>query len=76
MLQAELARWRLPGLARPLLALVDWWAPMRGPAARRILTRTLRRSSLARVVALAAVAVTVTAVAMLTLVVVAIVQLV
>jgi hypothetical protein len=45
-------------------------------AARRITTRVLRASPLARIVALAAAAVTVTAVAALALVVIAISQLV
>jgi len=76
MLQAELERWRLRGLARPLLALTDWWAPTRGLAARRITRHVLRASPVARMVALAAAAVTVTAVALLALVVIAIAQLV
>ena len=76
MLHAELERWRLHALARPLLALIDWWAPTRGLAARRVAKRVLRASPLARMVALAAAAVTVTAVAILALVVVAIAQLV
>jgi hypothetical protein len=76
MLRAELERWRLHGLARPLLTLIDWWAPTRGLAARHVTKRVLRASPLARMVALAAAAVTVTALAMLTLVVVAIAQLV
>ena len=75
-LQAELERWQLPGLARPLLALIDWWKPSRGVAARRVAKLVLRASPLARMVAVAATAVTVTALAMLALVVVAIAQLV
>lgn len=76
MLQAELERWQLRGLARPLLALIDWWGPTRGLAARRVTRRVLRASPAARMVALAAAAVMVTAVAMLALVVIAIAQLV
>lgn len=76
ILQAELERWQLRGLARPLLALIDWWGPTRGLAARRVTKRVLHASPVARMVALAAAAVTVTAAAMLGLVVVAIVQLV
>lgn len=76
MVHAELERWQLRGLARPLLALIDWWGPTRSVAARRIATRVLRASPLARIVALAAAAVTVTAVAVLALIVIAISQLV
>ena len=76
MVQAELERWQLRPLARPLLALVDWWGPTRGLAARRAVTHVVRASPVARMVALAAAAVTVTAVAMLALIVVAIAQLV
>jgi hypothetical protein len=76
MLQAELERWRLPGLTRPLFAVMDWWGPSRGVAARRATRRALRVSPLARMVALAATAVTVTALAVLVLVVVAIAALV
>jgi hypothetical protein len=76
MVHAELERWQLRGLARPLLALIDWWGPTRRMAARRLTTRVLRNSPLARIVALAAAAVTVTAVAVLALVVIAISQLV
>jgi hypothetical protein len=76
MLQAELERWKLRGLAVPLLALIDWWGPTRGLAARHLTRRVLRASAAARMVALAAAAVTVTAAAMLALVVVAIAQLV
>src|SRR5215211_5663340 len=47
MLQAELERWQLRGLARPLLALIDWWAPTRGLAARHVARRVLRASPLA-----------------------------
>jgi hypothetical protein len=76
MVHAELERWQLRGLARPLIALIDWWGPTRSVAARRIATRVLRASPLARIVALAAAAVTVTAVAVLALTVIAISQLV
>ena len=76
MVQAELERWQLSALARPLLLLVDWWGPTRALAARRMTAGVLRVSPLARMVALAAAAVTVTAVAILALVMVAIVQLV
>jgi hypothetical protein len=76
VLQAELERWQLRGLARPVLALVEWWGPTHGLAARRVTKRVLRASPVARMVALAAAAVTVTAAAMLALVVVAIAQLV
>ena len=75
VLQAELERWRLHGFARPLLTLIDWWAPTRGRATRLVVRRAVRVSPLARMVALAAAAVTVTAVAMLALVIVVIVQL-
>ena len=76
MVQAELERWRLRGLSRPLLALTEWWGPTRSLAARRATTRLLRASPVARMVALAAASVTVTAVALLALVVIAIAQLV
>jgi hypothetical protein len=76
MLLAELERWRLHGLARPLLTVIDWCGPTRGRAARRITKHLVRASPLGRIVALAAAAVTVTALAMLVLVVVAIAQLV
>jgi hypothetical protein len=76
MVQAELERWQLRGLARPLLAVIDWWGPTRSLAARRATKRLLRASPVARTVALAAACVAVTAVAMLALVVIAIVQLV
>jgi hypothetical protein len=76
MLQAELERWRLHGLARPLFAVMDWWGPAPGVAARRATKRVLRISPLARMLALAAAAVTVTALATLALVVVAMVQLI
>jgi hypothetical protein len=76
LLQAELERWRLHGLARPLLALIDSWAPTRRRAARHVTKRVLRASPLARLVALAAAVVTVTGLAMFALVVVAIAQLV
>jgi hypothetical protein len=72
VLQAQLERWRLPGLAAPLVALSDWWGPMRGATARRATKRLLRASPVARAVALAAVATLVTATAALTLVVVAV----
>jgi hypothetical protein len=75
-LQAELERWQLSGLARPLLVLIDWWTPSRGAAARHVAKHVLRASPVARMVAVAATAVTVTALAMLALVVVAIAQLV
>jgi hypothetical protein len=74
MLQAELERWQLRGLAWPLLALIDGWESTRGVAARRVTKRVLRASPVARTVALAAAAVT--AVATLALVVVAVAQLV
>jgi hypothetical protein len=76
MLQAELERWRLYRFARPLLILIDWWAPTHRLAARRAAKGVLSASPLVRMVALAAAAVTVTALAMLALVVVAIAQLV
>ena len=76
MVQAELERWQLSGLARPLLVLIDWWTPSRGAAARHVAKHVLRASPVARMVAVAATAVTVTALAMLALVVVAIAQLV
>jgi hypothetical protein len=76
MLQAELERWRLRGLAGPLLAVIAWCGPTRAHAARRVTRRVLRASALARMVALAAAAVTVTALAAVALVVVAIAQLV
>jgi hypothetical protein len=75
VLQAELERWRLHGFARPLLTLIEWWAPTSGRATRLVVRRAVRVSPLARMVALAAAAVTVTAVAMLVLVIVVIVQL-
>ena len=76
VVRAELERWRLQALARPLAALVDWWGPGRRLPARRVATSVLRASALARMVAVAAAAVTVAAVAVLALVVVAIAQLV
>ena len=76
LVQSELERWGLRGLARPVLAVIDWWGPLRAPAARRAATRVVRASPVARVLALAAAAVTVTALAVLVLVVVAIAQLV
>jgi hypothetical protein len=75
MLHAELERWRLGGLARTFMVLIDWWAPTGGLAARRVTKHVLEASPVARVVALAAAAVTVTAVAVFVLVVVTIVQL-
>jgi len=75
MLQAQLERWRLHGLVGPLLALVDAWEPRAGVAARRVASRLVRRSPVARMVAVAAAAVTVTALAMLALVVVVLAQL-
>jgi hypothetical protein len=76
MVHAQLERWQLRGLAGPLLALIDWWGPTRGVAARRITTRVMPSSPVARLVALAAAAVTVTALAILALVVIAIAQIV
>jgi hypothetical protein len=76
MLQAELERWKLRGLAAPLLDLIAWLGPTRGLAARRVTRHVLSASAAARMVVLAAAAVTVTAAAMLALVVVAIAQLV
>jgi hypothetical protein len=75
-LQAQLERWQLHGLARPLLALSDWWGPTRRVPVRRVAKHALRVSVAARMVAVAAAAVTATAVAMLVLVVVAIVAVV
>jgi hypothetical protein len=75
MLRAQLERWRLPGLAEPLLALLER-APTTGAAARYAAKRVVRVTPVARVVAAAALAVTVTAIAVLVLVVVAIAQLV
>ena len=74
-LQAELERWQLHGLARPVLALLDWWGPSRSRHARRVAKGVLRASPVARMVALAAAAVTVTTIAVLALAVVAIAQL-
>ena len=76
VVQAELERWRLHGLARPLGTLVDWWGPAAGfplAASRRSVLRT---SALARMLAPTAAAVTVAAVAVFALAIVAIVQLV
>jgi hypothetical protein len=75
VLQAELERWQLPALARPLAAALDWWGPSRRLAARRLAGSVLRASALARMLAVAAAAVTVAAVAVIALVVVAITQL-
>jgi hypothetical protein len=76
VVQAELERWRLHALSRPLAALVDWWGPGRRLPARRVAKSVLRASALARMLAVAAAAVTVAAVAVLALAVVAIAQLV
>jgi hypothetical protein len=76
LVQAQLERWQLRALTRPLLVALDWWGPARGQLARRVTKHAVRHSPVARMVALAAAAVTVTAMAMLVLVVVAIVQLV
>jgi hypothetical protein len=74
MLRAQLERWRLPGLAEPLLALLER-APTTGAAARYAAKRVVRVAPVARVMAAAAVAITVTAIAVLVLVVAAIAQL-
>ena len=74
--QAQLERWQLHGLARPLLAAIDWWGPIRRVPVRRVAKHAVGASAVVRMVAVAAVAVTVCAVAMLALVVVAITQLV
>ena len=76
VVQAELERWRLPALARPLATMIDWWGPSRRPPLRRLAKTVLRASALARMLAVAAAAVTVAAVAVLALAVVAIAQLV
>jgi hypothetical protein len=75
MVQAELERWRLPALARPLAAAIDWWGPSRRLAARRLARSVLRASPLARMLAVAVAAVTAAAVAVFALAVVAITQL-
>ena len=75
VVQAELERWRLPALARPLAAMIDWWGPSRRLPARRLAKTVLRASALARMLAVAAAAVTLAAVAVLALVVVVIAQL-
>src|SRR4051794_17275724 len=75
VVQAEVERWRLPALAPPLAAMIDWWGPSRRLPARRVAKSLLHASALARLVAVAAAAVTITAIAVLALVVVAIVQL-
>jgi hypothetical protein len=75
MLRAQLERWRLPGLAEPLLAVLER-APTTSAAARYAAKRAVRVVPVARVVAAAAAAVTVTALAVLALVVIAIAQLV
>jgi hypothetical protein len=74
MLQAQLERWRLQGFAGPLLALVDRWELDDAVAARRVASRLLRLSPVARIVAVAAAAVTVTALAVLVLVVIVLAQ--
>ena len=76
IMQAELERWRLHALARPLAAVVDWWGPGRRLPARRVAKSVLRASALARMLAMAAAAVTAAAVAVLVLAIVAIAQLV
>ena len=76
VVQAELERWRLQAIAGPLGAVINWWGPERGLAARRLTRHVLRASPVARMVAVAAAAVTVTAIAMLALVIVVIAQLV
>jgi hypothetical protein len=75
MVQAELERWRLPALARPLAAAIDWWGPSRRLAARRLGRSVLRASPLARMLAVAVAAVTAAAVAVFALAIVAITQL-
>jgi hypothetical protein len=74
LVQAQLERWRLPGLAGPLLAVSDWWGPTRSAAARRATKRLLRASPVARTLALAAAVTLATAVAAFALVVIAIAQ--
>jgi hypothetical protein len=76
LLQAQLERRRLSSLSGPLLALADWWGPMRARALRRAARRALRVSPIARMVAVAAAAVTVAALAVLALAAVALAQLV
>jgi hypothetical protein len=73
MVQAELERWQLRGLVRPVLTVIDWWMPT---PRRRITTRVLRASRLARMVAVAAAVGTVTGLALFALAVVAVAQLV
>src|SRR6187431_2862809 len=63
LVQAQLERWQLRALTRPLLVALDWWGPARGQLARRVTKHAVRHSPLARMVALAAAAVTVTAMA-------------
>jgi hypothetical protein len=75
MLHAQLERWRLSGLAEPLLALLER-APTGGTAALYVAKRAVRVTPVARVVAAVAVAVTVTSLAVLALVGIAIAQLV
>jgi hypothetical protein len=74
MVRAQLERWRLHGLAEPVLAVLER-APTSGAAARYAARRVVRVGPIARVVAAAAVAVTATALAVLVLVVIAIAQL-
>jgi len=76
VVQAELERWRLNALARPLAAVIDWWGPGRRLPARRAARSLLRASALARMLAIAAATVTVAAMAVLVLAIVAIAQLV
>jgi hypothetical protein len=76
VVQAELERWRLHALARPLAAIIDWWGPGRRLPARRVAKTVLRTSALARMLAVAAASVSVAAVAVLVLAIVAIAQLV
>jgi hypothetical protein len=75
MVHAQLERWRMPGLAEPLVGVLER-APTSGAAARYLAKRIVRVAPVARVVVAAAVAVSATALAVLALVVVAIAQLV
>jgi hypothetical protein len=75
MLRAQLERWRLPGLAEPLLALLER-APTSAAVARQLAKHVVRVTPVARVVAAAAIAVSVTALAVLVLLVIAVAQLV
>src|SRR3954468_16608955 len=70
VVQAELERWRLHALARPLAAAIDWWGPSRGVGLCRVANTVLRASPLARMLAAAAVAVRAAAVAVLALAIV------